>query len=62
MSAAGCGAACWKLTGLLKWAQLATVQITCEDLATLRAKRPHHLVAVQVEGFPVWCNVSTGVW
>ena len=49
-------------TGLLNWAQLATVQSTCEDLAALRARRPHHVVAVQVEGFPVWCDISTGVW
>ena len=41
-------------TGLLNWAQLATGQTTCGDLAALRARRPHHLVAVQVEGFPVW--------
>ena len=47
-------------TGLLNWAQLATVQSTCEDLAALRARRPHHLVAVQVEGFPVWCDVAAG--
>ena len=33
----------------------------CVDLAAMRAKRPHHLVADQVEGFPVWCDVSTGV-
>ena len=26
------------------------------------AKWPHHLVAVQVEGFPMWCDVSTRVW
>ena len=26
-------------TGLHNWAQLATVQTTCEDLAALRAKR-----------------------
>ena len=49
-------------TGLLNWAQLATGQATCGDLAAIRARRPHHLVAVQVEGFPVWCDVSTGVW
>ena len=48
--------------GLLNWAQLATAQSTCEDLAALHARRPHHLVAVQVEGFPVWCDVSTRVW
>ena len=48
-------------TGLLNWAYLATVQSLCEDLATLCANRWHHLVAVHVEGFPVWCNVSTGV-
>ena len=46
-------------TGLLNWAQLATAQTLCEDLVAVRAKRPHHLVAVQVEGFPVWCDVST---
>ena len=33
----------------------------CVDLAAMRAKRPHHLVADQVEGFPVWCDVSTRV-
>ena len=49
-------------TGLLDWAQLAAVQSTCEDLAALCARRPHHLLAVQVEGFPVWCDISTGVW
>ena len=38
------------------------MQTLREDLAALHAKRPHHLVAVQVEGFPVWCDVSTGVW
>ena len=47
---------------LLNWAQLAMAQTSCEDLAALRAKRPHHLVAVQVEGFPVWCDISTWVW
>ena len=40
-------------TGLLDWAQLATAQSTCKDLATLNARRLHHLVAVQVEAFPV---------
>ena len=49
-------------TGLLKWAQLATAQTLCKDLTAVHAKRLHHLVAVQVEGFPVWCDVSTGVW
>ena len=49
-------------TGLLNWAQLATAQSRCEDLAALHARRPHHLVAVQVEGFPVRCDISTGVW
>ena len=49
-------------TGLLIWAQLATGQATCGDLAAIRARRPHHLVAVQVEGYPVWCDVSAGVW
>ena len=49
-------------TGLFNWAQLATAQSTCKDLAALCARRPHHLVAVQVEGFPVWCDISTGVW
>ena len=49
-------------TGMLNWAQLATGQATCGDLAAIRARRPHHLVAVQVEGFPVCCDVSTGVW
>ena len=34
--------------GLLNWAQLATAQSTCEDLAALRVRQPHHLVAVQV--------------
>ena len=34
----------------------------CQDLAALSAKRPQHLVAVQVEGCPVWCDVSTGAW
>ena len=48
-------------TGLLNWAQLATGQATCGDLAAISARRPHHLVAVQVEGYPVWCDVSTGV-
>ena len=41
-------------TGLLNWAQLATVQATCRDLAALHARRLHHVVAVQVEGFLVW--------
>ena len=45
-------------TGLLNWAQRATGQATCEDLAALRTRQPYHLVAVQVEGFPVWCDVS----
>ena len=49
-------------TGLLNWAQLATGQATCGDLAAIRARRPHHLVAVQVEGYPVWCDVSAGLW
>ena len=49
-------------TGLLNWAQLATEQTSCKDLAALHAKQLHHLVAVQVEGFPVWCDVSMGVW
>ena len=49
-------------TWLLNWAPLATAQTSCEDLATLCAKWPQHLVSVQVEGFPVWCNISTGVW
>ena len=40
-------------TWLLNWAQLAMAQTLCEDLVALRAKWPHHLVAVQVEGFPV---------
>ena len=40
---------------------MATAQTSCKDLATLHTKRPHHLVAVQVEGFPVWYNVSMGV-
>ena len=38
------------------------MQTTCKDLAALNARRPHHLVAVEVEGFPVWCDISTGVW
>ena len=29
-------------TGLLNWAQLATAQSTCEDLAALCARQPHH--------------------
>ena len=41
-------------TGLLNWDLLATAQTLCADLAALRAKRPHNLVAVKVEGFPVW--------
>ena len=49
-------------TGLLNWAQLATEQTSCEDLAVLCAKRPHNLVAVKVEGIPVWWDVSKGVW
>ena len=49
-------------TRLLNWAQLATEQTSCEDLATLHAKQLHHLVGVQVEGFPVPCDVSMGVW
>ena len=49
-------------TGLVNWAQLATAQTSGKDLAALHAKWSHHLVAVQVEGFPVWCDVSTGVW
>ena len=49
-------------TGLLNWAQLAMAQTLCQDLAVLRAKRLHHLVAVQVEGIPVWCDISMGVW
>ena len=49
-------------TGLLNWAQLATAQSTCKDLATMHARWLHHLVSVQVEGFPVWCDVSTWVW
>ena len=49
-------------TGLLNRAQLATAQSMCEDMAALCARRLHHLVAVQVEGFPVWCDVSTRVW
>ena len=40
-------------TGLLNWTQLATGQATYGDLAALRARRLHHLIAVQVEGFPV---------
>ena len=48
-------------TGLLNWAQLAKAQTLCKDLAALRARWPHHVVAVHVEGLPVWCDVSTGV-
>ena len=35
-------------TGLLNWAQLAMAQTLCQDLAVLRAKRLHLLVAVHV--------------
>ena len=37
-------------TRLLNWAQLATGQTMCGDLAAICARRPHHLVAVQVRG------------
>ena len=49
-------------TELLNWAQLATAQTLCEDLAALRAKWLHHLVAFQMEELPVWWDISTGVW
>ena len=37
------------------------MQTLRKDLAALHAKQSHHLVSVQVEGFPVWCDISTGV-
>ena len=49
-------------TGWLNWAQLATAQKTWEDLADLHTKQTHHLEAVQLKGFPMWCDVSMGVW
>ena len=49
-------------TGLLRWADFSTAQTSCADLAAIRAKRQQHLQVVQVEGQPVWCDVSQGNW